>query len=95
MPINIYIEESTEEIAWLCNGNWELASQINELENWLKENGINLPHKSYIADVGFEVRKNASGGGATLNSESLQIMGEIGMSLYLSEYRDDQNNNHK
>lgn len=93
MPINIYLEESTEKIAWLCNDNWELANQIYELEKWLAEHGIKLPNNSYIADIGFEVRKTASGGGVTLNSESLKIMGEIGMSLFLSEYRNTQTTN--
>ena len=86
MPINIYIEESTKKVAWLCDDKWELAPQICKLEKWLVEHGKKLPNNSYIADVGFEVRKTASGGGATLNSDSLKIMGEIGMSLYLSEY---------
>ena len=86
MPVNIYLEETTKKVAWLCNDNWELAPQIYELEKWLVEHGIKLPSNSYIADVGFEVRKSASGGGASLNSESLKIMGKIGMSLYLSEY---------
>ncbi|HEY5916376.1 MAG TPA: hypothetical protein VIU13_03210 [Chryseolinea sp.] len=45
-----------------------------------------LPNK-YVADVGFAIRKDASGGGAVLNSESMKILGDIGMDIYFSEYR--------
>jgi hypothetical protein len=46
-----------------------------------------LEPNKYIADIGFNVRKDASGGGAVLSSQSMSILGKIGMDIYFSEYR--------
>ncbi len=86
MPINIYIESTMENIHGLCEDSWELPDQIEELETWLKEKGRFLKPGKYVADIGFDIRQNASGGGAVLNSKSMAIMGEIGMDVYFSEY---------
>ncbi len=86
MPIRIYNDESQEEIAWLCDTDWELPNQISELQNWLNSDGINLPRGKYVADIGFDIRKDASGGGGVINSKMMKIMSDIGMEIYLSEY---------
>ncbi|MCD8423600.1 hypothetical protein [Tenacibaculum finnmarkense] len=86
MPINIYIEETREKIEWLCDGIWDLPTQIDILETWISSNGIKLKPDKYVADIGFDIRKNANGGGGILNSQSMKIMGEIGMDIYFSEY---------
>ena len=86
MPINIYNEINNEKVGWLCDDVWDLPNQIDTFENWLRTKGKNLPKGSYVADIGFDIRKDASGGGAVINSESMGIMGELGISLYLSEY---------
>lgn len=86
MPINIYKQDSTDKIAWLCEDIWDLPNQISELENWLKHNTDNLPKYDYVIDIGFDIRPNATGGGAVINSEILKIMSEKGFELYLSEY---------
>lgn len=86
MPIDIYIEENYERIEYLCEGIWDLPNQINSLEKWLKTKGLLLPKRSYVADIGFDIRKDAAGGGAVLSSESMKIMGDIGMDVYFSEY---------
>jgi len=39
-----------------------------------------------VADIGFDIKKDAIGGGGVLNSKSMKIMGEIGMDVYFSEY---------
>ena len=86
MPINIYIEESGEKLEWLCDEDWDLPTQIDTLETWLMNKGKILEPNKYVADIGFDIRKDATGGGAVLNSESMAIMGKIGMNIYFSEY---------
>lgn len=92
MPINIYKQDSTEIIAWLCENVWDLPNQISELYIWLKNNTDKLPKSDYVIDVGFDIRPNATGGGAVINLEMLKIMSEKGFELYLSEYPNQLNN---
>ena len=89
MPINIYIEDSGEKLAWLCDEVWDLPTQIDALETWLMNKGTSLEPSKYIADIGFNIRKDATGGGGVLNSKSMAIMGKIGMDVYFSEYPSD------
>ncbi|MGJ8716609.1 MAG: hypothetical protein ACSHXG_16035 [Maribacter stanieri] len=86
MPINIYIEDSGEKLEWLCNEDWDLPTQIDALETWLMNKGKNLEPSKYVANIGFDIRKDTTGGGGVLNSESMKIMGKIGMDVYFSEY---------
>ncbi|KZN39333.1 hypothetical protein N480_00460 [Pseudoalteromonas luteoviolacea S2607] len=57
MTIYIKVEQSNEKLAHLAKDDWELPVQIQELESWLLENPLNLTPSSYIADVGFSIRK--------------------------------------
>lgn len=86
MPINIYKEDTRENIDGLCEDIWELPDQIDALEKWLKEKGKKMKPNRYVADIGFHIRKDASGGGGVLTSKSMKIMGEIGMDIFFSEY---------
>lgn len=86
MPINIYNSDSSERIDWICDGDWELPSQIEELSVWLKKNCDQIKPANYVADIGFDIRSNACGGGAVLSVESMRIMSDLGMKLFLSEY---------
>lgn len=86
MPINIYVEDTRESIAWLCEEDWDLPSQLNALEAWLMAKGKSLMPRDYVADIGFAIRKEATGGGGVLSSQSMAIMGAIGMAVYFSEY---------
>jgi len=86
MPINIYDKENSERLEWLCNGNWELPSQIEALESWLSKHKANIRPGNYIADVAFDIRKDACGGGAILSTQAMATMVMMGMDLYLSEY---------
>ena len=86
MPINIYIQETFEKVDWLCEELWDLPTQIEALETWLDKKGKDLEQNKYVADIGFDIRKDASGGGGVLNSKSMEIMGRIKMDLYFSEY---------
>lgn len=90
MPINIYINENFQNIDYLCEDLWDLPNQIDSLEKWLITKGYLLLKNSYVADIGFNIRKYATGGGAVLSSQSMKIMGDIGMDIYFSEYTESQ-----
>ena len=88
MPIVIYSEEKGSR--WkrsLCFGKWELPRQVRALDAWLKRNRKKMKSGHYIADIGFMVRKGAGGGGAAISPEMMRKMADLGMSLFLSEYR--------
>ncbi|WP_188464236.1 hypothetical protein [Marivirga lumbricoides] len=86
MPIIIYVEGSREKIEELCIKEWGLPAQIFALETWLMDKGQALVGNKYVADIGFDINKDATGGGAVLSAESMAIMGKIGMDIYFSEY---------
>ena len=92
MPINLIDHTNSEEgdkgvdLGGLCEGKWEMPEQIEALEKWLKENKDKLKPGKYIADLGYSPREGALGGGTVLTTEAMQIMVNIGMDLYLSEY---------
>ena len=89
MPINIYKpgepNEEVEEIAWLCSDVWELSDQIYVLESWLETNS-RLPPDSYIADIGYSVRKDALGGGGVFTVAMMKALSNLGIDVYFSEY---------
>ena len=87
MAINIYEDnEEHTKIAWLCDNEWELPDQIHALEEWLKDNQGKLKKGNYIADLGFSARKGATGGGPVISTDMMQLMINLGIDLYLSEY---------
>jgi hypothetical protein len=88
MPINIYSQDrtNTDPIAWLCDDEWELPGQFHELERWLKANQQALDKGKYVADIGFQIRPNATGGGGVISTEMIRILNDLGMEIYLSEY---------
>ncbi len=89
MPINILrvrqADRKNEEVDWLCDGEYELDTQIAALEEWLQANASLAPDK-YIADIGYSVRKGALGGGGVFTLEMMQTLVAIGMEVYFSEY---------
>lgn len=90
MPVNIYRETPDEQeidyIASLCDGEWELAPQIEALSLWLEQTSVELPSAEYVADIGFCWRRDAATGGGVLEPAAMRRMADLGMSLYLSEY---------
>ena len=88
MPIRI--EEGGEtrrKLACLCDDDWNLASQVDELDSRLREHGRRLQPGEYVADIGMIVRSDASGGGAVISTRMMKTMSELGMELWISEYR--------
>ncbi len=87
MPINIYQDNSDRtQIGWICDGDWELPSQIYEFENWLIQNSETLKEGPYIADIGFTPRPDASGGGGVISLKMIEILHKAKIELFLSEY---------
>ena len=88
MPINIYRDDTAErdQIAWLCDKDWDLSNQVEALSVWLEKNSDSLPVGSYIVDIGFCWRRDAGGGGAVLSPKAMKRMSDVGMCLFLSEY---------
>jgi hypothetical protein len=78
--------QDNEEIAWLCDGNWQLSVQTEALEAWLAEHSATLQPDDYIADIGFKMRHDACGGGAAISPDMMRTMAALGMSLFISEY---------
>ncbi|MEK7949942.1 hypothetical protein WKV53_05530 [Luteolibacter sp. Y139] len=87
MPIRIDKDDgSFEGIALLCDGDWELPSQLYALESWLTDNAASLPDCGAIADIGFSMRPDASGGGGVLSAEAMRRFADAGVSIWFSEY---------
>jgi hypothetical protein len=76
------------EIAWLLNDNWRLPDQMKVFEAWLVDNK-SLPTGNYKADIGFSPRPDAFGGGGKVSLDSMKIMVQLGLELYLSEYPEE------
>ena len=86
MPINIYkLDAKHTRVAWLCDDEWQLPKQITELRKWINRKKKKEDYEC-IADVGFQCRKDAGGGGSALDSKVLKKLGDFGITLYLSEY---------
>jgi hypothetical protein len=94
MPVKIYRVtpegQQNERVAWLCEDNWRLPDQAEALEAWLAANHAILKPGEYVADIGFRPREDASGGGAAFSPQMMRTMADLGMSLFLSEYPDDE-----
>jgi hypothetical protein len=90
MPVNIYRVtpqgEDNEEVAWLCDDEWVLTPQFEAFKEWLENSTEDLKPGEYVADVGFQWRRDAAAGGPVLDAKSMRRMAELGMDLYLSEY---------
>ena len=91
MPIVIYSRKGPpnslpKELALLCGGEWTLPAQVSTLEAWLHEHKRKIKKGSYVADIGFTVRKDAGGGGSVLSIEMMHTMAALGITLFLSEY---------
>ncbi len=91
MPVNIYRVtpdgQKNEHVAWLCDDEWRLTPQSEALTAWLHADGSKLAPARYVADVGFSWSRDAMAGGPACSPETLRQMADLGMSLFISEYR--------
>ena len=86
MPINIYrLDESRSKVAWLCADEWRLPEQISELERWVSRKR-KKEKVECVADIGFQSREDAGGGGSALSARVLKRLGDYNVTLFLSEY---------
>ena len=89
MPINILKvrqpEAENDIVDRICDGEWELPTQIDALESWLETKSA-LPSGEYIADIGYSVRKNATGGGGVFSVAMMKALVALEMDVYFSEY---------
>lgn len=85
MPINIY-KPSGEQVAYLCDDEWDQATQVCELENRLNFSIEKMSKGEYLADIGYVSRKEASGGGSVLTVKCMEMMTSIGLEIWFSEY---------
>lgn len=66
---------------------WDLRTQIEALEEWMVVNGGSLDtNYEWVADVGFTVRLDATGGGPPLTKRLMQACVDANLEIYLSEY---------
>ena len=87
MPIKICTDDDARaEVAWLCDDDWGLPSQVTALEAWLAEKAGSLALGRYTADIGFSPRPHAAGGGTSISPEMMRRMADVGITLFLSEY---------
>lgn len=82
MPVTLLNQTGTtgsergQDPGSLCDDLWDLPSQVDALERWLLVDGVKLAPGQNSADIGFSSRPDATGGGSSLSSEALKIMGE-------------------
>ena len=90
MPVNIYrrtpVGEKNEAVAWLCDDEWRLTPQSEALAEWLCTDEAKLPPGDYVADIGFQWRRDASAGGPALAPDTLRRLADLNMQLNISEY---------
>ena len=60
--------------------------QLDKLEKWVLEHRNELTQGPYVADIGFMVSEDASGGGAVLSHEAMSVFSQVRLSIYFSEY---------
>jgi hypothetical protein len=87
MPIKIQTDDTARsEVAWLCDDDWSLPSQVLALEAWLAKNNSTFTKGGHIADIGFSPRPDAAGGGAAISPQMMRALADLGITLFLSEY---------
>lgn len=86
LPTKITNDRTGQEVAWLCEEEWELPKQLETLEYWLLNEAADIGKGTYSADIGYSPRAGAAGGGGKLSRRAMKAMLSIGMELYFSEY---------
>lgn len=81
------VADRYENFVELAAGEWKLTEQVEALRDWLKEHHHELDRDfAWIADIGFELRKDATGGGPVISVAMMKLCVECRMDIFLSEY---------
>ena len=76
-----------ENFLELAAGEWKLTPQVDALREWLTEHHRELDREhEWIADIGFELRNDATGGGPVISVAMMKLCVECRMDIFLSEY---------
>ena len=74
----------------LAPNDWNLMSQFEVFEEWLKSNnGQLVSEEGWVVDIGFSPRENATGGGPVISKEIMELCLKNNIEIYLSEYAAD------
>lgn len=89
MPVIIRrtVNQRFEKYAEIASNSWDLRTEIEALEEWLIANARSLDTSfEWIADVGFTVRLDATGGGPPLTKRLMRACLDSNLEIFLSEY---------
>ena len=89
MPVVIrrIVNNRFENHSEVAADSWDLRTQIEALEEWMNVNGRSLdPNHEWVADVGFILRLDATGGGPPLTKKLMRACLDANLEIYLSEY---------
>ena len=79
--------EDKENYLKLAVDDWNLISQFEIFEKWLKTEAANLElGNEWIVDIGFSPREGALGGGPIISKEIMELCLKNNITIYLSEY---------
>ena len=89
--MSIWIRKITGDCAEnhlkLGEDRWDLPSLFTVFESWLLEHSDTLEQgEGWVADIGFNPREGACGGGPIISIAIMEKCLHINMSIYLSEY---------
>ena len=74
----------------LAPNDWNLMSQFEVFEEWLRSNnGQLVSEEGWVVDIGFSPRENATGGGPVISKEIMKLCLKNNIEIYLSEYAAD------
>ena len=89
MPVVIrrIVDDRLKNHTEIAEESWDLRTQIETLEEWLTANPDELdPSNQWVADVGFTVRLDATGGGPPITRKLMELCVASNLEIYLSEY---------
>jgi hypothetical protein len=89
MPVVIrrVVGDRFENHTEIAGDAWDLRTQIEALEEWLSAHPIELDRSNqWVADVGFTVRLDATGGGPPISLNLMKMCVDSNLEIYLSEY---------
>ena len=67
--------------------SWDLRTQVEALEEWLRRRAAELdPAERWVADIGFNHRPDARGGGPPLTRAFMTMCLDANLEIWLSEY---------